>query len=215
MDKTAAAAAVSSTANGGSSDVAVSEAIAASRTPVMMDPALRERIADLEEEHRKRDILRARILKERRVLFPLLAVALLMLPNLGWAKVVGHSMEPQFRPGDTLLLLKTYRYLSPLKVGDIVVLQKKEGKLEGEDLVKRVVFIQNETGNAPWPATITNKRGTYQSRQLFPREVMGLSKVPPNHVYVVGDNVGNSVDSRDPDVGAVAEDEIIGKVLSR
>lgn len=208
-------AAAGSSAADGSSDRVSEVVIAASRAPVAMDPQLRERLADLEEERRKRDMLRTRIIRERRVLFPLLGIALLMLPNLGRAKVVGHSMEPQFRPGDTLLLLKTYRYLSPLKAGDIVVIEKKQGKLEGEDLVKRVVFVQNETGDAPWPETITNKRGTYRAGYLFPREVQGFVKVPPKHIYVMGDNVGNSVDSRDPDVGAVAENEIVGKVLNR
>jgi signal peptidase I len=200
--------------NGGGGGLAP-DSMVASLTPVALDPALRERMAQVEEERRRKDALRARVVKERRVLFPLLGVALLMLPNFGRAKVVGHSMEPQFNTGDSLILLKTYRYLSPIKAGDIVVLQKKEGRLEGEDLVKRVVFVQNDAGNAPWPETITNKRGTFKTSQLFPRESLGFVKVPPHHLYVMGDNVWNSVDSRDPDVGAVSENEIIGKVLNR
>jgi signal peptidase I len=191
----------------------VSEATASQAT-VTLDPELSASLAQREAERRRKENLRVRVLKERRVLFPLLGMALLMLPNFGRAKVMGNSMYPQYNNGDTLVLLKTYRLFSPIKVGDIVVLQKKEGGLEGEDLVKRVVFIQNEEGNAPWPKTITNKRGTFETVRLFPREVMGFVKVPPRHIYVMGDNVWNSTDSRDPEVGAVAENEIIGKVLN-
>lgn len=185
------------------------------RAPVEIDPELKARLREVEEERQRKESLRARIAKERRVLFPILGVALLCLPNFGRAKVVGHSMEPLLSPGDTLVLLKTYRLFSPLKPGDVVVIRKKRGRLEGEDLVKRIVFIQNETGDAPWPQTIKNARGVYATSRLFPREALGYEKVPARHAYVLGDNVWNSTDSRDADIGAISQDEIIGKVINR
>lgn len=168
-------------------------------------------LSDIERRERRRGQIR----RERRVLFPMLAASLFLLPNFGRAKVVGRSMEPALHSGDSLVLLKTFRLFAPLKPGDMIVVQKKEGQLEGEDIVKRVVFIQNEAGDAPFPTTVKTSRGDIPFSQLFPREALGYVKVPPGHIYVVGDNLRVSVDSRDPDVGAIDPTEVVGKVINR
>lgn len=164
-------------------------------------------------DHERKERRRALIARERRVLFPVLAASLVLLPNFGRAKVVGRSMEPALHTGDSLVLLKSYRLFSPLKPGDMIVVRKKEGRLEGEEIVKRIAFIQNAEGNAPWPETVQTSRGPIPTKFLFPRETLGFVKVPPHGIYVVGDNLPVSVDSRDGDVGAVDESEIVGKVV--
>jgi signal peptidase I len=163
----------------------------------------------------KREKRNGLIQKERRILFPMLAASLFLLPNFGRAKVVGRSMEPTLHSGQSLVILKTHRLFSPLRVGDMVVITKKEGDLQGEDIVKRIVFIQNAEGNAPWPKTINTAHGPIVASRLFPREVLGYEKVPPHKIYVLGDNLPVSTDSRDPDVGAVDPSEVIGKVVFR
>jgi signal peptidase I len=124
-------------------------------------------------------------------------------------------MEPRFHGGDSLIILKTFRIFSPLKVGDIVVVAKKEGETAGQELIKRVVFIQNAEGNAKWPESVETSRGPLPMRLLFPTEVMGIRKVPANDICVMGDNFEVSSDSRDPEIGPIAPSEIVGKVLVR
>jgi signal peptidase I len=169
----------------------------------------------IREQESRKARLRERIKKERRILLPLLAFVVLLVPNFGRVKVVGDSMKPQFHSGDSLMILKTFRTFSPLKPGDIVVVAKKEGETAGQELIKRVVFIQNAEGNAKWPESVETSRGPLPMRFFFPQEVMGIAKIPANYICVMGDNFEISSDSRDPEIGPIAPSEIVGKVLMR
>jgi signal peptidase I len=180
-----------------------------------MDPELAARLTAFHEEEERKRALRAQVAKERRFLIPVFIFVVAMFPNFGRAKVVGESMVPQYRSGDALVILKTYRIFSPLKPGDIVVVRKQTGELAGEEIVKRVVFIQNEAGNAPFPQTFMTKRGVQNSAEYFPWLVQGEETVPPRGIIVVGDNADVSQDSRDPAVGVIRDAEIVGKVLNR
>jgi signal peptidase I len=181
-------------------------------TAAPLDPELESRLHALHAAEDRRNKLAARIRKERRVLLPVLGLCLMALPNFRMAKVQGHSMEPRYTTGDTLVLLKTFRLFTPIKVGDIVVIHLKHGKTEGEEIVKRVIFVQNEKGNAPWPDYIYNSRGRISTERWFPEYKAGTEVVPAGAVMVMGDNTMNSMDSRD--FGPVLDDEIEGKVLN-
>jgi signal peptidase I len=183
-----------------------------SSNAVPLNPDLEARLEDLQtvEDHRSK--LAARIKKERRVLLPVLGLCLLALPNFRMAKVQGHSMEPRYTTGDSLFLLKTFRLFTPIKVGDVVVIHLQHGKIKGEEIVKRVIFIQNEKGNAPWPKYVYNTRGAIPTDRWFPEYTSGAEVVPVGSVMVMGDNTMNSMDSRD--FGPVSDDEIEGKVLN-
>jgi signal peptidase I len=180
-----------------------------------VDPELQRRLTLVRDEEDKKRRLREQIMRERRFLIPVLVFVLLMFPNFGRAQVVGKSMEPQYEEGDALVVLKTFRIFAPLKIGDVVVIRKKTGKYKGEDLVKRVAFIQNEAGNAPLPKSVPLSRGEVLFHHLFPTVVQGFERVPARQVLVVGDNLDVSVDSRDSDIGPVADNEIEAKVLNR
>jgi signal peptidase I len=95
--------------------------------------------------------------------------------------VRGKSMEPTFRDGQVVLVGKGGLLFGPLKRGDVVVFTRN-----GQLLVKRVVALPYET--AP--------DGT---------------RVPANHIYVVGDNLEVSDDSRT--FGPIPLRSVIGKVL--
>lgn len=180
-----------------------------------IDSEVQRRLALARNDEEKKRKLREQIVRERRFLIPVLVFVLMLLPNFGRAKVLGKSMQPQYEEGDALVVLKTFRIFSPLKVGDIVVIRKKTGKYEGEDLVKRVAFVQNDAGNAPFPKSVTMARGEVPFHYLFPTVVQGFEPVPAHNILVVGDNLDVSVDSRDPDLGSIADSEIIGKVLNQ
>ena len=178
-----------------------------------MGPDLATSLPDARSRAEASQSLQARILRERRVLIPLLLLSLLAWPNFGVAKVDGRSMEPTYHTGDTLYLLKSYRYFSPVKIGDVVIVHLRHGKSAGEVIVKRVVFVQNAAGNAPWPERIVTKFGELPARALFSTFVDKREAVPPKGVMVLGDNLLNSMDSRD--FGPVLGSEIDGKVMNR
>ena len=192
-------------------------AVALENTPSLpTDPDLEERLNKVRVAEERRKSLAARIKQERRVLLPVLGLCLLALPNFRVAKVQGHSMEPRYKTGDTLYLLKTFRWFNPVQVGDIVVIHLKHGPTKGEEIVKRVIFVQNDKGNAPWPKQVHNSRsevsGPIPTDYWFPEYVSGSEVVPVGSVMVMGDNTMNSMDSRD--FGPISDSEIEGKVLN-
>ncbi|WP_309707131.1 S26 family signal peptidase [Armatimonas sp.] len=147
---------------------------------------------------------------ERLVLIPILLLAVGAYFCFGRAQVVGVSMFPTLKPGQKVTILKAWQRFSPLREGDVIVIGVRVGmKNRDEDVVKRVIFIQNATGTRQWPATITTPAGTFPTAALFRGGVVNLTT--PKGIYVLGDNINNSTDSRD--FGAVSESEIIGKVL--
>lgn len=110
-------------------------------------------------------------------------------------EVQGHSMEPTLHDGERLLVNKfLYRFQDPTR-GDIVVFRYPLGT--ERDFIKRVigvpgdrvrieegrVFVNGELLEEPYVA----RRDGYS----MPERV-----VPPGHLFVLGDNRGNSEDSR-------------------
>lgn len=114
-------------------------------------------------------------------LFVFVIIAFLYHNFFTLSVVRGKSMEPTFHDGQVVLVGKGGLLFGPLKRGDVVVFTRN-----GELLVKRVVALPYET--AP--------DGTL---------------VPANHLYVVGDNVEVSEDSRA--FGPIPLSSVIGKVL--
>lgn len=114
-------------------------------------------------------------------LFVFLIIAFLYQSFFTLSVVRGKSMEPTFHDGQVVLVGKGGLLFGPLERGDVVVFTRN-----GELLVKRVVALPYET--AP--------DGT---------------RVPANHIYVVGDNLEVSEDSRT--FGPIPLNSVIGKVL--
>jgi signal peptidase I len=177
-----------------------------------MDTELEQRLASVREQEAVKKKYRRRVLLERMVLLPLLLIAILGYFNIGRVVVQGVSMEPTLKTGDSLFFLKSYQVFSPLQTGDIVVLQKKVGKLEGEDLIKRVVFIQNANGDAPWPTTLPVAKKEMATAIFFPEKGKWRQQKYPNAIFVVGDNYEHSLDSRE--IGPMYTYDILGKVLT-
>lgn len=190
---------------------------AAAHPIASLPPDLGARLEQVREEETRRRLFRARTLRERRALLVLLGFVLFLLPNFRMARVVGRSMQPQFEPGDTILVWKTWRLFSPLKPGDIIVFRHR-----GEEIVKRVVFVQNPQGTADWPepnyvpSSLGDMRAPSGAFPDYGRRVDRRPSepgYPQRSVYVIGDNFGLSDDSRR--FGPIAPESILGKVLTR
>jgi signal peptidase I len=178
-------------------------------------PTLEMRLAELREADARKARRQEQIKRERRFLIPVFLFVLFLFPNFGTVSVIGKSMYPTFQTGDRLVMLKSFRIFAPLQPGDVVVLKKREGDLKGEDLIKRVVCIKDNQGNETWAKSVDTAEGAVDPHRLFPGYFLKISTLPNNSVLVLGDNILWSTDSRDPEVGPVAQSEIEGKVLLR
>jgi signal peptidase I len=149
---------------------------------------------------------------ERIILLPILAMAGAAFFILGRVEVVGESMMPTFQDGQRLLVLKSWKQFSPLKVGDVVVIEPAAKKGREAQIIKRIVFLQNAEGTLPWPGMVKTSKGDMLTPTLFPPGAFA-TPIPPNSILVLGDNIENSTDSRE--FGPVAISEIYGKILVR
>lgn len=143
-------------------------------------------------------------------ILPALLVALFINVFVAEAALVEHgpSMEPNLYRGYRVMAEKvSYRFHPPCR-GDVVIADRPGNEVS---LIKRVValpgetvevrnghtFINGEQIEEPW---VTNFGGP-----SYPPTV-----VPPDHVFVLGDNRSNSRDSRA--IGPVPVDTIKGHV---
>lgn len=136
-------------------------------------------------------------------------VALMLIFFVAQAHVVhGHSMEPTIHPDQRLIVEKlSYRFSLPHR-GDVVVILRDMGK---ERLIKRVVGLPGEVLEVRQGGLYINGRlieEPYLSPNASQPDFAPVT-VPPNHVFVLGDNRNNSNDSRY--FGSVALDQISGR----
>lgn len=134
-------------------------------------------------------------------------------------KVHGHSMEPILLPGQTIVSFRaSYGFLVPFinrylviwkkpSKGDILVL---ENPLEKKTIVKRCIGVEGDmlevrsgelfVGNTMIPGALKDFHWSLNRRT-----------VPKDHVFVVGENVEQSIDSRS--FGFIPIDKVYGKVI--
>lgn len=123
-------------------------------------------------------------------------------------QVSGASMEPTYRAGDRLLVL---RGAGELRRGDVVVVRNPLAAQEL--LVKRVVGLPGETVSGAG-AVIRLDGAALDEPYVKAGTGVGTLvdvRVPPGHVFVLGDNRTESIDSRA--FGPVSRDLIVGRVV--
>ena len=107
------------------------------------------------------------------------------------------SMIPTLEIGDRVLVNKfIYRFTEP-KRGDIIVFRSVDNP--DEDLIKRVVGLPGDTVAVRRGHLFLNgkrQKEPYLNKKLPDRSYYAKTKVPKGHVFVMGDNRGNSADSR-------------------
>ena len=131
--------------------------------------------------------------------------------------VSGSSMENTLHHGDNLIVDKiTYRFKDPSRYDIIVFPFRYE---ENVYYIKRIIGLPGETIQIEDGTIYVDGEVLYES---YGREVMksaGLAADPvtlgEDEYFVLGDNRNDSTDSRDPNVGVIHRDEIIGRAWMR
>lgn len=146
------------------------------------------------------------------------------------------SMEPTLTPGDRVLVNKVVYRIGDIHRGDVIVFQNPDqarlpkrswfgavlhwlgeglgfAQPEDEDLIKRVIGLPGDTVQARGGRVYVN--GKKLDEPYLPPDtstVMSRAyRVPPNDLFVLGDNRGNSADSRF--FGFVPTGKVIGKAF--
>jgi signal peptidase I len=128
-------------------------------------------------------------------------------------RIESHSMQPNFQEGQFILVNKLAYKLGTPERGEVIVFHNPRNT--DEDYIKRViglpgdtveirneqVFINNQPLDEPFA------KGAYTDPNFAP------VVVAPNQLFVMGDNRGNSQDSRV--IGAISEDLVVGQAWLR
>ena len=130
--------------------------------------------------------------------------------------VPSESMVPTFLVGERLLVNKfIYRFSEPER-GDIVVFEAQTADGGEVHLVKRVLGLPGDEIAVRDGVLVLNgvpQRESYLNRDSADESSFGPVEVPPEHVFVMGDNRANSADSRV--FGPVPEENIVGEAFLR
>jgi len=151
--------------------------------------------------------------------------------------IPSESMEPLLAKDDRVIVDKLTYGFDDVSRGDVVVFSKPpEQRTDGiADLIKRVVGLPGESividdgrvyvdgvlVEEPYltPGTFTAQgAGTPSPGAVGTAPRCGRDDpcvVPEGHIFVMGDNRSNSKDSRWPDVGYVAADQLVGRAFLR
>jgi signal peptidase I len=129
-------------------------------------------------------------------------------------------MLTTLHPSDRVLVNKlSYRLHDPRR-GDVVVLKRIETNAQERDLIKRVVALPGETLEYRDCQLYINGaliNEPYLDPQIVSPNRCGADqppvKVEPKHVFVMGDNRGGSLDSRDSTVGQIDYSNLIGRAF--
>ena len=126
------------------------------------------------------------------------------------------SMAPTLKVNDRVLVNKLSYDLHDVHRGDLVVFESppNEGS-QTKDLIKRVIGLPGETVESRDGHILINGQ-VLQEPYLGPDVTTGPVEkitIPPDHLWVMGDNRPNSRDSRF--FGAIPESLVIGRAFIR
>ena len=177
-------------------------------------------IVDLDKEKvEEKEVSWAReIISTAVYLLAVVAVTFLFVQFVGQrTHVNGDSMNVTLEDGDNLIVDKlSYRFSEPERYDIIVFPYQYQEKTY---YIKRIIGMPGETVQIIDGMVYIDGEMLDES---YGKEVMQYSGVAGDPIelgddeyFVLGDNRNNSSDSRDPSVGNIKEDQIIGKAFIR
>lgn len=163
------------------------------------------------------------------ILLFLLITEFIIFPPVITYLVSGISMEPSLHDGQRIYLLANY-VSNNYQRGDIVIFvftQNKEqsrtlpdGRIRKRKIAWERTFVKRIFG-LPGDSVLIRDGVIYVNYQPVqktyslepPKEDYGPVIVDAGHYFVLGDNINISMDSRDPEIGMVAKEQILGKII--
>ena len=133
-------------------------------------------------------------------------------------RVSGSSMETTLSDGDNLIVDKlSYRFQDPKRFDIVVFPYQYE---EDTYYIKRIIGLPGDTVQVKDGYTYIN--GELLESDIYGAEVMieaGTASEPitlgEEEYFVLGDNRNHSLDSRDPSVGILKREDLIGRAWVR
>ena len=167
------------------------------------------------EEPKKENWQKAVLLYLHDIVGLLVIVVLLFTRVFRIVVVSGTSMNHTLLDGDFLLLLSNTFYKDP-KAGDVIV-ASLDSFDNGAPIVKRVIATAGQTVDIRDGAVYVNDVKLDEPYTWADTKTTGGVQfpvtVPEGCVFVLGDNRGNSTDSRSPMIGMIDTRQIVGKVI--
>lgn len=118
------------------------------------------------------------------------------------------SMQPSINPDDRLLVNRIAYIINEPERTDIIILTSPT---TGDVLVKRILGTEGDRISSDGERIFVNDVPVIDNPSDVTEMLIFEDQVPPNHIFVIGDNLFSSLDSRT--FGSVPEDLIIGKVI--
>ncbi|GAB1476783.1 signal peptidase I [Bacillota bacterium] len=148
-----------------------------------------------------------------------LVIGLLITQLIKPTIVREHSMEDTLHEYDYIILNRQAYLFNEPKSGDIIVFHTDLVRPNGKEklLIKRIIGIPGDNVSISGGTVYLNGQPLEEAytKDGYTASEMEEVTVPENSLFVMGDNRQNSADSRDPSVGFVSIDDILGKATVR
>ncbi len=118
-------------------------------------------------------------------------------------KIPSGSMLPTLQIGDHILVNKFLYFFRPIQRGEVIVFKFPQD--ESRDFIKRVIGLPGETLEIRGKQVLINGKaldepyavyGDWSVSGLGDRERLGPIVIPPDRLFMMGDNRDHSMDSR-------------------